>query len=126
MMFRIVENDDTNENTTITKNTETISNDDMCFICFETDFPLIKLNSQNNYYKTCSCDGIIHKNCLDKWYDNKKDCPICRKPMEYKTILKNIKYFGTKLKHFMFICFISIGVTFIFISFISFIFLILY
>ena len=70
MMFKIVENDD-NKITKFTKNTETISNDDnMCFICFETDFALIKLNSQNNYYKSCSCDGIIHKICLDKWYDN--------------------------------------------------------
>ena len=124
-MFKIVENDD-NKITTITKNKETISNDDdMCFICFETDFAPIKLNSQNIYYKTCSCDGIIHKICLDKWYDNTKDCPICRKPMEYRTILKNIKHFGTKLKQFIFICFISIGVTFIFIAFIFFIFLIL-
>ena len=53
-----------------------------CFICYEnldeTDNSLINLNNKIHYIKTCNCEGYIHKKCLDKWYDTKKSCPICR------------------------------------------------
>lgn len=55
---------------------------DECFICYEvsTDLEIcpISLKSQNNYYKQCGCDGWIHKQCLDKWFNQQKKCPVCR------------------------------------------------
>lgn len=55
---------------------------DECFVCYElsTDletFP-ISLKSQNSYNKQCGCDGWIHKQCLDKWFNQQKNCPVCR------------------------------------------------
>jgi hypothetical protein len=53
-----------------------------CFICYDVDDDLkskpIKLKSQINYTKQCSCDGWIHQGCLDSWYTKQKKCPICR------------------------------------------------
>jgi len=58
-----------------------------CFICFEVSnqyekFPL-RLNSDKDYIKNCSCDGWIHDNCLEIWYNTNKTCPICRNKMIY-------------------------------------------
>ena len=55
---------------------------DECFICYElsTDLEMcpIRLNTQIHYNKQCRCDGWIHNQCLDKWFKNKKSCPVCR------------------------------------------------
>jgi len=58
-----------------------------CFICFEEaneyeKYPS-RLNNINNFYKTCSCDGWIHENCMKIWYDIHKSCPICNTPIIY-------------------------------------------
>jgi hypothetical protein len=53
-----------------------------CFICYEfiteNNMKTIKLRDQNYYMKKCSCEGYIHKKCLDKWYELNLTCPICR------------------------------------------------
>lgn len=53
-----------------------------CFICYEINIPderkPMKLKTQKYYIKDCSCDGLIHKYCLDIWYSKTKKCPICR------------------------------------------------
>ena len=83
MLFRVVDhyNIDLNEKNEKNKNNEKIE----CFICFETvienELQPIRLNLNNYYIKKCSCDGFIHKKCLDIWYSNNKKCPICRKFM---------------------------------------------
>ena len=62
-----------------------------CFICYEildgTSGP-IKLNNNIYYLKNCKCDGDIHKNCIDKWFNEYKSCPICRKIIFQKPILE--------------------------------------
>lgn len=50
-----------------------------CFICYENNYDtIIKLNNQCFYFKTCKCDGYIHKQCLDTWFETTNKCPICR------------------------------------------------
>lgn len=85
-------------------NVETINNDniDQCFICFEIKCPNgnypIKLNSKLYYYKKCSCDGFIHKFCLDIWYNKSSRCPICRDIIEKRTqFTKLLLYNGTNI-----------------------------
>lgn len=59
-----------------------IENTDICFICHEftcdNGNKPFKLKEQTYYLKTCSCDGFIHRNCLDIWYNRSQKCPICR------------------------------------------------
>jgi hypothetical protein len=57
-------------------------NDQECLICLENkrdgEYNII-LNFNNVYLKTCSCNGYIHMECLNKWYLTSNSCPICRK-----------------------------------------------
>jgi len=56
-----------------------------CFICFEFQFDnndIISLKNQTDYYKFCECDGYIHANCLNLWYEKNPECPICRNSMK--------------------------------------------
>ena len=50
-----------------------------CFICYEVDIERMQLNSQQEYFRTCECNGFIHKHCLCKWIEHSMKCPICRK-----------------------------------------------
>jgi hypothetical protein len=54
----------------------------ICFICYETanayEQDPIQLNAQLDYIKKCNCNSWIHKNCLNKWYNKSRSCPICR------------------------------------------------
>ena len=75
-----------------TKKTE---NYDFCFICYEikitNEKKPMKLKTQQYYIKNCSCDGLIHKHCLDTWYSKTKNCPICRHDIcDVETFLKTI------------------------------------
>lgn len=53
-----------------------------CFICYEiaiaNEVQPSKLRAQQHYIKLCTCDGWIHKQCLDEWYAKTTTCPICR------------------------------------------------
>ena len=65
-----------------------------CFICFEIlqdKTKPIKLISQEKYVKNCTCNGLIHINCLDKWYNISKKCPICRECITKKSDILIIK-----------------------------------
>ena len=56
-----------------------------CFVCFEIQFDnndIISLKNQTDYYKFCKCDGYIHVNCLNLWYEKNPECPICRNSMK--------------------------------------------
>lgn len=75
---------------------------DFCFICYEiqieNEIKPLKLNNQPYYLKTCSCDGFIHKPCLDKWYSLSQTCPICREFIIYKKIFDlNVSYIDNTL-----------------------------
>jgi hypothetical protein len=54
-----------------------------CFICLQdisaNELNKDRLNRQNLFIKNCRCDGFVHNNCLMKWFDKYKSCPICRK-----------------------------------------------
>jgi hypothetical protein len=95
-----------------------------CFICYENDSKnkkLINLNSKNNYLKNCKCNGYIHQECLDLWFELNQSCPVCRKLMIKKdtsssicslNIFKNwynkYKYYITNIKQFILtLCFFS-------------------
>ena len=61
-----------------------------CFICYELlneNEQLIKLNNNAYYFKKCNCEGFIHKKCLDKWFNSKKSCPVCRFLIDKKIVL---------------------------------------
>lgn len=55
---------------------------DECFICYElsteTECHTIRLKTIIKNNKKCSCDGWIHKKCLDIWFNKQHKCPICR------------------------------------------------
>jgi hypothetical protein len=55
---------------------------DFCFVCYEKAIPNekkpLKLKTQKYYIKSCTCDGLIHKKCLDTWYNLTQKCPICK------------------------------------------------
>jgi len=42
-----------------------------CLIC-HNDY------KYNSIVYILNCNHIYHKDCLDKWYEYKKTCPICR------------------------------------------------
>jgi hypothetical protein len=68
----------------------------VCFICYEVlceNMKPIKLNSKIYYLKNCNCDGFIHKNCIDTWYNINHSCPVCR-----TTIVKNTNFIS-KILH---------------------------
>jgi hypothetical protein len=79
MFFRVIDHYDDNEDNNVKNN-----NDDLveCFVCYEikneNNCAPIKLYKQQYYKKRCDCDGFIHKECLDKWFQTNKNCPICR------------------------------------------------
>ena len=56
-----------------------------CFICFEVsseyEYYPSRLNSQLYFFKICNCDGWIHENCIETWYNIHGSCPICRTEM---------------------------------------------
>ena len=64
----------------------------ICFVClevkdqFENEYCITLHN--NLYIKVCRCNGWIHKSCLNIWYNQKKQCPVCLCKMiqETKTI----------------------------------------
>jgi hypothetical protein len=66
-----------------------------CFICFEVlceNVKPIKLNSKIYYLKKCNCEGLIHKKCIDEWYNISNSCPLCR-----NTLVKNTSFISKKL-----------------------------
>jgi len=53
----------------------------ICFVCLEIKDPrqneyCITLHN-NLYIKMCTCNGWIHKSCLNIWYNQNKRCPVC-------------------------------------------------
>jgi hypothetical protein len=81
MLFRTFEPyDDDLQNTKLhLQNEKTI-----CFICYETEIEAKQLNLLKDYVKKCNCNGWVHNNCLNKWYEKCNKCPICR-----TTVYKN-------------------------------------
>ena len=60
-------------------NSNNSDKDKECFICFENNSgDLLLLNSQCFYIKTCECNGLVHEACINRWYENTQQCPICR------------------------------------------------
>jgi hypothetical protein len=60
----------------------------ICFICYEIkttgEIETKQLNLLKDYIKSCKCNGWVHNNCLNKWYERCNKCPICR-----TTVTKN-------------------------------------
>ena len=98
MLFRVCEHYYENEN--ILEDVNKTECKETCFICYnisvEDEFEPKRLNSQLAYIKFCKCDGFVHNYCLDAWFDNVNECPICRKIMfknvSVKHVIYNIRY----------------------------------
>ena len=43
-----------------------------CSICLENF-------NKNNYILKLDCEHIYHHNCLNKWFKNNINCPLCRR-----------------------------------------------
>ena len=104
MLFKIAANK-LNANKLNAKNAKNVKNElSECFICFEIlqdKTKPIKLISQEKYVKNCTCNGWIHINCLDKWYNISKKCPICRECITKKSDILIIK---KENLYYIFIC----------------------
>jgi hypothetical protein len=78
-----------------------------CFICYENNFDkIIKLNTQCFYFKTCKCNGYIHKKCLDVWFETTSKCPICRNFISKITNITNIESKNIYLNYYVFIIYV--------------------
>jgi hypothetical protein len=80
-----------------------------CFICYEiikNNKTPIRIKSECYYQKNCTCDGWVHKNCLDYWYNKSPICIICRNRI-YKNPSIMIKIFKINYNLFVFITFIQ-------------------
>ena len=53
-------------------------------IFFENMFTFYKLknNLGDKKYMVIACGHIFHTDCVEKWFDRKKECPNCRASME--------------------------------------------
>jgi hypothetical protein len=82
MYFRVIDHYQDEEDNDIIYNNDNNINLIECFVCYEiknnNECKPIKLRNQLYYTKKCCCDGFIHKQCLDKWFNKNKSCPICR------------------------------------------------
>ncbi len=68
-----------------------IENENECFICLDlvlNDEKPIFLTEQNIYCQTCFCNGSVHSQCLQKWYNRNASCPICRQEMFHPVSIK--------------------------------------
>jgi hypothetical protein len=82
------------ENNETLLNNEASSNDGACVICLEQTSKKLSacifLNSENvSLKKICSCDCVVHQECLNQWLCKSESCPICRKKMSSSIILRN-------------------------------------
>lgn len=78
-----------------------------CLICLERTceediFPS-KLNSNAYYIKNCECDGYIHKSCLDLWYNNNQECPICRNTIKKRSQLSILLFRNNRYILFLYL-----------------------
>ena len=53
-------------------------------ILFDSMFKFYKLKSNfgNKKYMIIACGHMFHSECVEKWFDRKKECPNCRASME--------------------------------------------
>ena len=72
------------------------ASDDICPICLRDVISSTTLRRPSQNVKTMPCCGKqIHFECLDKWYDEKLECPNCREKTEifcaFDVLTKTIK-----------------------------------
>jgi hypothetical protein len=69
---------------------------DMCLICLEPceeTNKLFKMKDIPFLNSHCKCNGNLHVNCLVKWTNVSKTCPICRKQLTINLdILKQVNH----------------------------------
>ncbi len=115
MLFRIsnhyeIESDESDE--TKKETNEEIQKEDMeCFICFDnkidSEYP-VRLKYQIHYFKYCYCDGYIHMSCLNIWYENYKECPICRKSIKEADYLEIYNLYQYYYGFYIIMCYIKV------------------
>lgn len=62
-----------------------------CFICLQYKKrriqPVYLISLQPD--AQCSCDGIVHAECLERWYEKSDKCPICRQEHYYDEVVSD-------------------------------------
>lgn len=93
----------------------------ICFVCLEVKDPYeycITLHN-NLYIKVCACNGWIHKSCLNIWYNQNKQCPVCLCKMIQKTEYTETSIYSKIKKIFKFvslnIVYVRLGFSFLFL-----------
>ena len=76
-----------------TNNINTNDNDINCIICY--------CNDNNDYLKKLKCGHLFHNNCINEWIKIKRECPICKKYIQYQKKNK-IKILGYNLSTLLF------------------------
>jgi hypothetical protein len=116
--------DNTDENDTIEniKDANHTIEYNICFVClevedqFENEYCITLHNSL--YIKVCKCNGWIHKSCLNIWYNQNKQCPVCLCKMIEKTELTDSIIYSKVKKIFeivnLNITYIKLGFYFVF------------
>ena len=71
-------------------NSYSVETTHLCFICHDDDdddgTKIVSLKTRANhyedmFYKRCTCDGLVHHECVNVWYDKTMKCPICREKL---------------------------------------------
>ena len=75
----------------------------ICFICYENKFPILKLKNIKYYIKYCECNINIHLKCFEEWFNIYSTCPICiriihKKNTKYNNIINTKLMLSIKQK----------------------------
>ncbi len=54
------------------------------------------------FVKFNECPHFFHRECIEKWFKNKINCPICRRDY-WLILLFIINYFFMKIKKYLFV-----------------------
>ena len=73
------------------------NHDELCLICHEGGIYAYNVIVWYNYNKQCTCRLNVHQNCLNKWYQYSKLCPICRKTLLRRDSKNNTENLLNKL-----------------------------
>ncbi len=57
----------------------------LCFICLQNTETRLQRT-----WKQCVCDGYVHTECINEWYNHSANCPICRKATHNPTSKEDI------------------------------------
>lgn len=63
-----------------------VPNETSCSICLKECFTL----KRRVYVTQLKCSHLFHSNCLNKWFQNKHNCPMCRNDVNVIEVTKTV------------------------------------